>query len=94
MLFHANYIQFPHKCCHMASPCLIHDFSVIDVGDPCSIPVTSYSLQKRLQGMRVACKPCKFEIPARQYPYKIPVKPCKHLQCKELVYCIHNDFIA
>ena len=65
MLSYANYIQLPHKCCHMVSPYFIHDFSIIDVGNPCTISVTSYSLQKRLQGMQVACNPCKFEIPAR-----------------------------
>ena len=62
---HENEIQFPHKFCHLVFPHFIHDFSVTDVGYPCSIPVPSYSLQKRLQGMQIACKTCKFEIPAR-----------------------------
>ena len=34
-----------------------------------------------LQALHVTCKPCKFEIPADSFPRKVPVNPCKHLQC-------------
>ena len=27
------------------------------------------------------CNPGKFEIPALKFPCKVPVNPCKHLQC-------------
>ena len=27
------------------------------------------------------CNPRKFEIPALRFPRKVPVNPCKHLQC-------------
>jgi hypothetical protein len=40
---------------------------------------TKYLLQK-LQGLRVTCNPCKFEIPALRFPRKDPVNPCNHLQ--------------
>ena len=35
----------------------------------------------KLQGLGVTCNPHKFEIPALQFPRKVPVNPCKHLQC-------------
>ena len=35
------------------------------------------------------CNPHKFEIPALQFPCKVPVIPCKHLQCTTTTY-IHT----
>ena len=35
---------------------------------------------------RYTCNPHKFEIPALRFPHRVPVIPCKHLQCS--MYCI------
>ena len=30
---------------------------------------------------RYTCNPHKFEFPALRFPHRVPVNPCKHLQC-------------
>ena len=37
---------------------------------------------KNYRDCKYACNPCKFEIPALRFPRKVPVNPCKHLQCR------------
>ena len=32
------------------------------------------------------CNPHKFEIPALRFPRRVPVNPCKHLQCSALLH--------
>ena len=36
---------------------------------------------KNYRYCRYTCNPRKFENPALQFPRKVPVNPCKHLQC-------------
>ena len=36
------------------------------------------------------CNPHKFEIPALRFPCKVPVIPCKHLQCRVSVRWTQN----
>ena len=45
---------------------------------PCTFQWFSLNL---LQALHVTCIPCKFETPADSFPCKLPVNPCKHLQC-------------
>ena len=39
----------------------------------------------KLQGLWVTCNPHKFEIPALWFPRRVPVNPCKHLQCSHSI---------
>ena len=32
------------------------------------------------------CNPRKFEIPTLWFPRKVPVNPCKHLQCRKSIF--------
>ena len=36
------------------------------------------------------CNPHKFEIPALRFPCRVPVNPCKHLQCTTSTTLIEN----
>ena len=37
------------------------------------------------------CNPHKFEIPAFQFPCRVPVIPCKHLQCMSANHHLENE---
>ena len=38
---------------------------------------------KNYRNCGYTCNPRKFEIPALRFPRKVPVNPCKHLQCRQ-----------
>ena len=41
---------------------------------------------KNYRDFGYTCNPCKFEIPALRFPRKVPVNPCKHLQCSIILF--------
>ena len=48
---------------------------------------------KNYRDYRYTCNPRKFEIPALRFPRKVPVNPCKHLQCTIHKKVFAADFI-
>ena len=44
--------------------------------------VLIYNDRFRIRTITYTCNPHKFEIPTLRFPRKVPVIPCKHLQCR------------
>ena len=76
---------------YMVSPWLINGFPTSNMRYTYSIPLNQipfkyYNLNqsvgfKSYRDCGYTCNPHKFEIPAPWFPCRVPVIPCKHLQC-------------